>query len=102
MADGQVAALDGRLQMFSAQSPAFINGINTPSAVTAMLAGVSNPHGLSINNGFGRVWPANVPAGMTSPTQMVGFTEFSNPTNNVHVYVENAIANAGTPHLHLS
>jgi len=68
MADGQVAALDGRLQMFSAQSPAFINGINTPSAVTAMLAGVSNPHGLSINNGFGRVWPANVPAGMTSPS----------------------------------
>jgi hypothetical protein len=67
-ADGQVSASDGRLQLFSAQSPAFLNGVNTPGAVTAMLAGVSNPHGLSINNGFGRIWPANVPAGMGSPS----------------------------------
>jgi hypothetical protein len=66
-ADGQVSALDGRLQLFSAQSPAFRNGINTPGAVTADLAGVSNPHGLSLNNGFGRIWPANVPAGMAEP-----------------------------------
>jgi hypothetical protein len=66
-ADGQVSALDGRVQLFSAQSPAFLNGINTPGAVTAALAGVSNPHGLSINNGFGRIWPANVPAGMGDP-----------------------------------
>jgi len=65
-ADGQVSTPDGRLQLFSAQSPAFRNGVNTPAAVTAMLAGVSNPHGLSINNGFGRIWPANVPAGMSS------------------------------------
>jgi hypothetical protein len=67
-ADGQASALDGRVQMFSAQSPAFVNGINTPGAVTAALAGVSNPHGLSINNGFGRIWPANVPAGMGNPS----------------------------------
>lgn len=65
--DGQASALAGRLQLFSAQSPAFRNGINTPDAVTAGLAGVSNPHGLSINNGFGRIWPANVPAGMAGP-----------------------------------
>jgi hypothetical protein len=65
--DGQASALDGRVQLFSAQSPAFVNGINTPGAVTAALAGVSNPHGLSINNGFGRIWPANVPAGLGSP-----------------------------------
>jgi hypothetical protein len=67
-ADGQASALDGRVQLFSAQSPAFLNGINTPGAVTADLAGVSNPHGLSINNGFGRIWPANVPAGMAKPS----------------------------------
>jgi hypothetical protein len=66
LADGQVSALDGRLQLFSAQSPAFLNGVNTPGAVTAAMAGVSNPHGLSINNGFGRLWPANVPAATDS------------------------------------
>ena len=66
-ADGQVASLGGRLQLFSAQSPAFVNGINTPGAVTANLAGVSYPHGLSLNNGFGRLWPANVPAGPGHP-----------------------------------
>lgn len=66
-ADGQASSLDGQVQLFSAQSPAFVNGINTPGAITADLAGVSNPHGLSINNGFGRIWPANVPAGMNAP-----------------------------------
>lgn len=67
-ADGQASALGGRVQLFSAQSPAFLNGIDTPGAVTAALTGVSNPHGLSINNGFGRIWPANVPAGMNGPS----------------------------------
>jgi hypothetical protein len=66
-ADGQASTLDGQVQLFSAQSPAFVNGLNTPGAATANLAGVSNPHGLSINNGFGRIWPANVPAGMANP-----------------------------------
>jgi hypothetical protein len=48
----------------SAQSPAFLNGINTPSAVTAGFTGVSNPLGFSINNAFGRLWPANAPMGL--------------------------------------
>ena len=67
-ADGQVATLGGRVQLFSAQSPAFLNGLDTPVAVTAGMAGVSNPHGLSINNAFGRIWPANVTAGLSGPS----------------------------------
>jgi hypothetical protein len=60
-ADGQASTLGGRVQLYSAQSPAFLNGINTPSAVTAAFTAVSNPLGLSINNAFGRLWPANAP-----------------------------------------
>jgi hypothetical protein len=32
--------------------------------VTAGFTGVSNPLGLSINNAFGRLWPANAPSGL--------------------------------------
>jgi hypothetical protein len=63
-AGGQASVLGGRVQMYSAQSPAFLNSINNPSAVTANFTGVSNPLGLSINNAFGRLWPANAPAGL--------------------------------------
>jgi hypothetical protein len=63
-AGGQAAALAGRVQMFSAQSPPFLNGVNNPQAVTADFTGVSNPLGLSINNAFGRLWPANAPSGL--------------------------------------
>src|SRR5262245_54534307 len=62
--DGQASALGGLVQMFSAQSPAFLNGKNNPSAITAALTGVSNPLGISINNAFGRLWPANSPTGL--------------------------------------
>ncbi len=61
---GQASALGGRVQMYSSQSPAFLNSINNPLAVTANFTGVSNPLGLSINNAFGRLWPANAPAGL--------------------------------------
>ena len=63
-ADNQASALFGRVQMYSAQSPAFRNGVNNPSAVTAGFTAVSNPLGLSINNAFGRLWPANAPTGL--------------------------------------
>jgi hypothetical protein len=63
-AGGQVSILGGRVQLYSAQSPAFLNGINTPKAVTAGFTGVSNPLGFSINNAFGRLWPANAPMGL--------------------------------------
>jgi hypothetical protein len=60
----QASALRGAIQMFSANSPNWLNGINNPKANTKGFAGVSNPLGLSNNNGFGRLWPANAPFGL--------------------------------------
>jgi hypothetical protein len=62
-AGGQAAVLDGRVQLFTAQSPAFVNGLNNPEAVTASLPPVSQPLAISINNAFGRPWFANAPNG---------------------------------------
>ena len=75
-ADGQASALGGRVQMYSAQSPAFLNGISTPSAVTADFTAVSNPLGMSINNAFGRLWPANAPFGLEG----IGTSTIVDPT----------------------
>jgi hypothetical protein len=58
------ATLSGAVQMFSANSPHWLNGVNNPSALTAQYTGVGNPLGLSNNNGFGRIWPANAPFGL--------------------------------------
>jgi hypothetical protein len=63
-AGSQASVLGGVVQMYTAQSPAFLNGIENPKAVTAGFTGVSNPLGLSINNAFGRLWPANAPNGL--------------------------------------
>src|SRR5579864_8199021 len=60
----QASALGGKVQMYSAQSAVFLNSIHNPTAVTAHYTGVSNPLGLSINNAFGRLWPANAPSGL--------------------------------------
>lgn len=60
----QATALNGRVQMYSAQTSAFLNRRNNSGAVTADLPGVSNPLDLSINNAFGRLWPANAPQGL--------------------------------------
>jgi hypothetical protein len=60
----QASAFGGAVQMFSANSPSWMNGINNPKAVTKQYTGVSNPLGLSNNNAFGRVWPANSPFGL--------------------------------------
>jgi hypothetical protein len=59
----QASALGGLVQMFSANSPNWYNGKNNPGANTASYTGVSNPLGLSNNNAFGRLWPANAPFG---------------------------------------
>ena len=75
-AGGQASVLGGRVQMFSAQSPAFLNGVNNPLAVTAGFAGVSNPLGISINNAFGRLWPANAPTGIEG----IGTSTILDPT----------------------
>jgi hypothetical protein len=54
---GQACALDGRIKLFTAQSPAFLNSVTAPQAVSAAQPAVSNPLGISINNGFGRPRP---------------------------------------------
>jgi hypothetical protein len=64
---GQASALGGLVQMYSAQNQAFLNSINNPAAPTANFTSVSNPLGISINNAFGRLWPANAPYGLPGP-----------------------------------
>jgi hypothetical protein len=59
----QASTPDGAVQMFSANSPNWYNGVNNFGASTAKYTGVSNPLGLSNNNAFGRLWPANAPFG---------------------------------------
>jgi hypothetical protein len=59
----QASTLGGAVQMFSANSPQWLNSVNNLSANTKAYTGVSNPLGLSNNNGFGRIWPANAPFG---------------------------------------
>lgn len=66
-AGDQASALGGAVQMYSAQSPNWRNGFYNAAAVTANQTGVSNPIGLSINNAFGRLWPANAPYGLNGP-----------------------------------
>jgi hypothetical protein len=61
---GQAVTLGGLVQMYSAQSFAFLNSIHNPLAATADFTGVSNPLGISINNAFGRLWPVNAPYGL--------------------------------------
>jgi hypothetical protein len=74
-ADGQVAALDGALQLYAAQSPAFLNGFYNPGAVTADYPSVSSPQGISLNNAFGRPWFACVPTTLLQP----GFESVTDP-----------------------
>jgi hypothetical protein len=63
----QASVLGGAVQMYSAQSPFWRNGVYTPTAVTADQTAVANPLGMSINNAFGRLWPANAPYGLRGP-----------------------------------
>jgi di-heme oxidoreductase (putative peroxidase) len=65
IATGQPYALGGAVILYTAQSRAFLNGKNNPAAVTADRPSVSLPLGISLNNGFGRPWFANAPAGAT-------------------------------------
>ena len=66
-AGDQASTLGGAVQLYTAQSPTFRNGFYNPAAVTAGQTGVSNPLDLSINNAFGRLWPANAPYGLNGP-----------------------------------
>ena len=62
--DGQATALEGCVQLLTANSLAFVNRLGNPQAVTGALAPVSDPRGISLNNAFGRPWFANAPAGL--------------------------------------
>jgi hypothetical protein len=75
-AGGQAFALGGLVRMYSAQNVAFLNSIHNPSAVTAGYPAVSNPLGMSINNAFGRLWPANAPFGLEG----IGSSTIDDPT----------------------
>ena len=66
-AGDQASALGGAVQLYSAQSPTWRNSFYNPTAVTANQTAVSNPLALSINNAFGRLWPANAPYGLDGP-----------------------------------
>lgn len=59
----QASTLGGAVQLYTAQSPAFVNGLSNPNALTKDLPAVSMPLGISINNGNGRPWFANAPTG---------------------------------------
>src|SRR5215468_919025 len=72
----QASTLGGAVQMFSANSPNWSNAVNNPGASTASYTGVSNPLGLSNNNAFGRLWPANAPFGLAG----VGSSSILDPT----------------------
>jgi hypothetical protein len=78
----QASTLNGSVQMFSANSPHWLNSVNNNIITngvlpnTAQYTGVSNPLGLSNNNGFGRIWPANAPFGDTG----VGSSSILDPT----------------------
>ena len=60
---GQATAVGGKVILYSAQSPGFINSVKNPNASTSDLPSVSLPLGISFNNGFGRPWFANAPNG---------------------------------------
>jgi DNA-binding beta-propeller fold protein YncE len=49
--------------MYTANSPAFVNSLFSPTAATVGEVAVSLPLGISINNAFGRPWIANAPFG---------------------------------------
>jgi hypothetical protein len=67
-ADGhQSTAWHGRVQVYTAQTPAFLNSIHNPNVLTASFPAVSNPLAISINNAFGRPWFASAPKGASAP-----------------------------------
>ncbi|HLW53132.1 MAG TPA: hypothetical protein VKW06_09835 [Candidatus Angelobacter sp.] len=58
---GQASTLGGAVQVYTSNNAAFLNSITNPLAATGNFTGASNPLGISINNAFGRLWPANAP-----------------------------------------
>ncbi|GAA0988124.1 hypothetical protein GCM10009555_069030 [Acrocarpospora macrocephala] len=81
-AGDQASALNGAVQMFSAQSPNWVNKVYSPGAATADEPGASNPLGMSINNAFGRPWPSNAPYGLSGPGSSSVLDPDGRPLNN--------------------
>src|SRR5260370_35336946 len=79
--------------MFSANSPRWLNSVNNPGANTKQYSGVSNPLGLSNNNAFGRIWPANAPFGDTG----VGSSSILDPNGLPLATPPNKAPNAKIP-----
>lgn len=67
LAGGQASALNGAVQVYTANNAAFVNRRQNPNAITALLPAVSNPRYISVNNAFGRPWFANAPDGIDGP-----------------------------------
>ena len=59
----QSVTVDGAVQLYTAQSAAFVNRLHNRSAQTADLPAAAGPRYISINNAFGRPWLANAPLG---------------------------------------
>lgn len=57
----QASTADGAVQLYTAQSPSFLNRPPDSDAETADMPAVSNPLGISVNNAFGRPWFAKGP-----------------------------------------
>ena len=74
-AGGQASALNGRVALFTAQSPPFLNSVTSPNAASASQPAVSNPLGISINNAFGRLWFTSAPKG----AQGIGLNSIIDP-----------------------
>jgi len=70
----QASALDGCVQLYTAQATDFLNGRYNPDATTAALPPVGNPLAISLNNAFGRPWFASAPLGSMGPGS-VGVTD---------------------------
>ncbi len=64
-AGGQASAADGAVQVYTANSAAFLNSVYNPLALTAAEVGASLPLGISVNAGNGRPWFACAPHGAT-------------------------------------
>jgi hypothetical protein len=104
----QASTLGGAVQMFSANSPHWLNSVNNSSAFTVQYTGVSNPLGLSNNNAFGRLWPANAtfgdngvgsstildPTGLPlagAPNKFIGGVYAGSLTNRDKVYAKSQV-----------
>jgi len=117
-AGDQAKALDGRVMLFSINAPAFLNRTYNPDAVTADLAPMASPTGISLNNAFGRIWVTSMPAGPMAagiesildpdgrplagaPSKLAGGVFTASLTNRVPQLVQGAMTSGALATAHL-